>query len=241
MESSHASALFIYLEGTACTRKTSLLKDLQHANFPVVNSVGYQCSFNDLTEKIKEFPLFKHKAESAVVEHLYMLDQVSTFLRMRESQQPVVIFDRSPLASIAYTIVLPFFKEDKLREPMPDVLQKIEDIFEDQQLRDIVKRSAALNPCDYYIFFLNSDAEKTLQLMKKRDNKLDILSTDYVTVQNKVFMELAKCLPRENYHIIHVEADPTHYTNTPRCLETILKCVKDQYTTKDLMYNRMKV
>lgn len=118
---------------------------------------------------------------------------------------------------------------------MNHVLEDIDEFFANQQVRDIIYESAKINYGDYYIFFINADAKMTLNRMSERNNGLDILSVDYVAVQNKVFMEIAKCLPRDCYHVIQVDVDPSHFTNAPKCLETISKCVEDRVRDKEIM------
>lgn len=78
----------VYLEGTACCFKTSLLKEFE--------KMGYNTVFNDFFEQVQMYPDHVHKHSSPQIAAYANLVENINFAKRGD------LYDRSPFASIIY-------------------------------------------------------------------------------------------------------------------------------------------
>lgn len=231
---------FIFLEGTACTGKTSLLEKLQNVS-STLHGLKIKCVFNDYKEMVDIFPLYRLKRNHGWIDALYNIHQyMLLFQTMQDDDDPdVIIFDRSPLASLAYNIILkrtPKVKEVKselsylkykpknvlsfTKEQQLELEYNLE--FHTTNIKKILPKLFETNNWFMYMF-KETDLDVNVERMRRRNNGLDIISNDYVYLQNHVFEGLASCLDSSKVQIIDVtQCGPEHFSESSPVLDDII-------------------
>ncbi|EZG42930.1 AAA domain protein [Gregarina niphandrodes] len=154
----------LILEGTACLGKTTVLQRLAGEGFSVV--VG------DYAEDCIQYNVFRDKDLNNVLELAYMLFQFSKL-------KPNTLHDRGPLSSLAYRMV-----HDILNRRHS--LQDFEILFA-QLPAQLWNTFRQLNT----FMVVEHDIKGGLQRMILRNNGIDVMSEEYIDVQNRVFEFLA--------------------------------------------------
>lgn len=158
----------IALEGTACLGKSSCIDTLAEMGFPVIKG--------DFGDHIKQFNCLKTKKYSSIIQGAYGI-----FLNTRSQDNH--LHDRSPLANIIYDLIHQVLEEQQTEEAAYEDLEKIMPL-----LRPMLR--------DWFVIVLESSEtdEHLLNRMKKRNNGIDVMSLEYVRLQNNFWNFLANKL-----------------------------------------------
>lgn len=174
----------IALEGSACLGKSSCINSLAKMGFPVVKG--------DFANHITEFECLKTKKHSSVIQGAYGI-----FLNARAKDGH--LHDRSPLANIVY-----------------DLIHKVLENYqtEESAYEEIEQTIPLLRPMlrEWFIIILESDEtnQGLLARMQKRNNGIDIMSLEYVRLQNNFWSFIARqlgllCLRTSDWSALHFE------------------------------------
>ena len=155
----------VYVDGLAAVGKTTLMRSLAAKQFNVL--------LLDFAENIERFPEFKHKHKNPILGILYSIFHFKNILT-----QPPSIVDRSPCSDIWYSGIFGLMSGAMS-------MVEISNIFESPLFRNLMK--------NFTTIFFSVDYEDKLAIdtivkaMKDRNNKLDIVTEEYVRTQIAVF------------------------------------------------------
>lgn len=162
-----------HIEGTAAVGKSTLIKRLI--------GDGRRCCLSDINEVSKRRgiadPLSgRGRAAYAV----FWAEEASTRLAASRSTPTTYIYDRSPYAALVYGAVV-------------DVMMTIRS--EEGAKKDLVTDLKTTRCWDSRgVIIISHDVDNLVEVMKRRDNGLDIMTPDYVRHQNTMWCVAAKVM-----------------------------------------------
>ncbi|KAK9694277.1 dUTPase [Popillia japonica] len=154
----------IAIDGTACTGKSTFLKQLQIMSLPVI--VG------DYYEHCNRFPILKDKFANTDHKNIY------TFYLTNKSIDGY-IHDRCPISNIIYDWIIKILNGNMSIDEGLSMVNKYKDL---------------LYPEGWFviIWVTEEDEDIVINRMKQRNNGIDIFTAEYIRVQNQMFREVAK-------------------------------------------------
>lgn len=158
----------VFLDGTACCGKSTILRKL-HAE-------GYAVVIGDYYEHCQENALWRQKTQSR---HLDLMYNAYTFTRVRLG----AAHDRSPLSNCAYAYIFALMDGSLTESSFADELIRIPPDF-----------WSFYQDC-LYVIVIDRNEEEVVARMIQRNNGLDVCSKQYVYCQAVVFEHLAMYLP----------------------------------------------
>lgn len=205
-----------HLDGVACTMKTSILQSLQDK---------YKCLFIDFTENINRMEVLKNKASSPKITLIY------TLLQFSYTQDLYDFSDRSPITDLWYFIIYELMEfvershndfnrkfaynrfaynsiseflipKEQLGKPNQDKVKMIlyEKMFSKYKTLFIVPHLDSID-----VIF---------EEMKKRNNGIDVLKTNFIFAQIIFFNVLEQHFNYDNFIFIKPNTETLYSQNT---------------------------
>ncbi|EZG42839.1 putative DUTPase, partial [Gregarina niphandrodes] len=152
------------IDGTACLGKTSVLRRIS-LQYPKV-------VIGDFAEDVRLYPVFKDKNTDGAIDIAYTIFQLSKL-------QAGSIHDRGPLSALTYSLIFSIIEGRRSMQQTEDLIAQFP-----KEMWEIPKRMQT-------IIVLEDDPQSCLERMRLRNNGLDIMTMEYVRVQNEVFKLIA--------------------------------------------------
>ena len=166
--------------GLACTGKSRIVKKMSS----IYDITTVYADFNELCTLHSKF---KTKHQDPVIQILYTIKQT-----MDSSKASNSIFDRSPISDLCYELIHEELKTEGLG------VIKLQHLLNWKLFKTICEEFKTL-----YILIEDDDYEAEKDILAKmveRDNKIDILTANYVKAQRKIFKMITKEI--SNYHAL---------------------------------------
>jgi thymidylate kinase len=187
---------FYALEGTAATTKTTILKKLIQLR-PTIKV--HLTDYKEITDEYLSAELMTSERKNNALNGMFFVltRGLSLTSDMMKYPQQIHVYDRTPESSLIYQMIFAnlflinngnAFDETGLRL----YIQAIKEM----------KKTLHFNYCALVMVCKQGQEALCVDVMRKRDNKIDILTKEYVDVQNRVFRIYADEM---NYPVFEVD------------------------------------
>lgn len=181
----------LYLEGTSCTFKSTILRSLE--------AEGYPCLAGDFAEHSEKFPYFRRQIAERVPSLLYLAYLFYDF-------EPYHVIDRTWVANVVYSIVNRVEPEE-VEDACNHVLEEIP-----SEMKAILRKMPVL-------IVIEGRPEDNHARMVRRDNQIDTNeSIDYILKQNTAFTMFAEAF---FWPVVKIYPNETNEEFQERCLRQL--------------------